>query len=234
MTKEIGSGAGGDVTPVTPRPDDLAAQLRGFGPVGILAIVVIFFTGNLFVAGFLIPAAALLVFAWAHVSNTPWREIGYSRPRSWLFTTVAGLLVGAALKLFSKAVLLPLVGAEPINQAYHHLAGNRALIPATLWSMMIVGLAEETVFRGFLFERLGRLLGTKTRARVATLLITSVLFGAVHYFNQGLAGVEQATIIGVLMGRLLAVRPVGLANPAIEGARLVLEPARGDGRGQHA
>jgi hypothetical protein len=47
----------------------LAERLRGFGPLGILAFVVIF-AGNLL----FIPLSALLVLAWARLSDTPWSE----------------------------------------------------------------------------------------------------------------------------------------------------------------
>ena len=63
-------------------PDDpIAGDLRGFGPLGILAIVIIL-AGNAVVA----PLSAVLVLVWAWLSRTPWREIGYVRPRSWIVT----------------------------------------------------------------------------------------------------------------------------------------------------
>ena len=60
-------------------PDDhLAQRLRGFGPLGILAILIIL-AGN----AVLEPLSAVLVLIWARLSRTPWREIGYVRPKSW-------------------------------------------------------------------------------------------------------------------------------------------------------
>ena len=35
-------------------------------------------------------------------------------------------------------------------------------------------------------------------------LLTSGLFGAAHYFDQGVAGVEQATIVGLVFGTIFA------------------------------
>ena len=57
----------------------LAAGLRGFGPLGILSTLVIL-AGNAIV----LPLSGLLVLLWARWSRTPWREIGYVRPRSWI------------------------------------------------------------------------------------------------------------------------------------------------------
>ena len=72
---------------------------------------------------------------------------------------------------------------------------------------MIVGagFGEETVFRGYLFERLGKLLGPGVWAKALIVSLTSVLFGLAHYSNQGLAGTEQATIAGLVYGTIFAV-----------------------------
>jgi len=188
---------------IAPSPEDpLAAKLRGFGPVGILAMVVVVFFGPI-----LEPFGVLAALAWVRLSRTPWRELGFVRPRSWIATVAIGIVFGAALKLLMKAIVMPLLGAPPINQAYHYLADN----PAALPGMMVVvifgaGLGEETVFRGFLFERLGKLFGSGVAARAAIVLLTSALFGLVHYPIQGWPGVEQSTIMGLLFGTVFAIR----------------------------
>ena len=61
------------------------------------------------------------------------------------------------------------------------------------------------MFRGFLFERLGKLFGSSAWARISIVLITAGWFGLAHYSDQGLAGVEQATIVGLVFGTILAV-----------------------------
>jgi hypothetical protein len=99
----------------TPEKNDRFAEaLRGFGPLGILAVLVIF-AGNLIVA----PLSAVLVLVWAKLSRTPWREIGYVRPRSWIGGLVVGIGVGVVLKFLMKMIVMPLLGADPINQTYH-------------------------------------------------------------------------------------------------------------------
>jgi membrane protease YdiL (CAAX protease family) len=153
-----------------------------------------------------VPLSAVLVLLWARRSHTPWREIGYVRPASWAVDLAVGICFGGALKLLMKAVVMPLLGAEPINAAYHHLVGNTAALPGMLYAVVIgAGFGEETVFRGYLFERLGRLFGAATGARVSIVLLTSVLFGLAHYPEQGMAGVQQATIVGLVFGAMFAV-----------------------------
>ena len=61
------------------------------------------------------------------------------------------------------------------------------------------------MFRGYLFERLGKLLGWSTTAKIAIILITSSWFALGHYAVQGLAGSEQAFITGLVFGSIFAV-----------------------------
>ena len=152
------------------------------------------------------PTSAVLVLVWARWSHTPWREIGYVRPKSWTLSLAIGIAFGVALKLLMKAIVMPLLGADPINQAYHYLAGNTAALPGMLYAVIIgAGFGEETVFRGYLFERLGKLFGARPGARVAIVLLAAALFGLAHYPDQGLPGVEQATIVGLVFGTIFAV-----------------------------
>lgn len=182
-----------------------AAALRGFGPVGILAILIIVLAGNIFPGGIALPLGAVLVLAWAKASETPWAEIGYAPPKRWALTVAGGIVLGATLKLVLKIVVMPLLGAPAINSTYHYLAGNRAALPAAMWAMLVAGFGEETVFRGFFFERLGKLLGSGAGARIGIVLITSLLFGLAHLPDQGLAGAEQAWITGLVFGSVFAL-----------------------------
>src|SRR5712691_11635819 len=90
-----------------PPGDRVAAGLRGFGPLGILAILVILLAGNYP----FVPLSAILVLVWVRWSRTPWREIGYVRPKSWTQDLALGLAFGIAFKLLMKALVMPLFGA---------------------------------------------------------------------------------------------------------------------------
>jgi membrane protease YdiL (CAAX protease family) len=149
---------------------------------------------------------AVLVLIWAHLSRTPWRSLGFARPRSWTRIFAIGIPFGIALKLVMKAIVMPLFGAPAINPHYHDLAGNAAALPLMLAAVILgAGFGEETLFRGFLFERLGKLLGTDRAALVATVLLTSGLFALAHYHDQGVPGVEQAAVTGVVFGTIYAL-----------------------------
>jgi membrane protease YdiL (CAAX protease family) len=184
-----------------PSDDPIAVGLRGFGPLGIFAILVILAGNAVF-----IPLSAVLVLLWAWRSRTPWRDIGYVRSENWARTVTAGIVLGVALKLLMKAIVMPLLGAEPVNQAFRYLSGNTAALPGVLYAVIVgAGFGEETVFRGWPFERLGKLFGSSVWAKASIVLITSAWFGLDHYSLQGLPGVQQATIFGLVFGAIFAV-----------------------------
>ncbi|HKX00205.1 MAG TPA: type II CAAX endopeptidase family protein [Bryobacteraceae bacterium] len=200
---EAFQSAGGE-TPLSAR-DRFAASLRGFGPIGILAILVILLTGNISIGRMVaVPLGAILVLAWTWASCTPWRDIGYVRPKSWLATAAVSLALGCAFKVLMKVLVMPILGADPVNRTYHFLTGNRALLPAAVWAMLVAGFSEETVFRGYLFERGFKLFGKGAVAKAAIVLVTSAAFGLAHHSDQGLAGSEQGAIVGLVFGTIFA------------------------------
>jgi len=188
-----------DASKLQSQIDPIAAGLRGFGPLGSIAIVVI-------VAGqFLAPLSAVLVLIWAKRSRTPWHEIGYVRPRSWFVGLIIGVTLGIGFKFLMKAIVMPLLGADPVNQTYHYLVGNGYAALAVVPLMIVTaGFGEETFFRGYLFERFGKLIGHSPSAKALTVLMTSVLFASLHYFDQGLTGAQQAMISGLVFGTIFA------------------------------
>ncbi|MEP7014127.1 MAG: type II CAAX endopeptidase family protein [Verrucomicrobiota bacterium] len=184
----------------TPEDDRFTAALRGFGPIGILAILIIL-AGNFVLA----PLSAILVLVWRRLSRTPWAEIGYVRPKSWTRTLIAGIVFGIAGKFLMKAIVMPLLGAPPINQAYHWMAGNTAALPLMIYVMIVTaGFGEETVFRGYMFERFRKLFGQGAVAAIFIVVITSAWFALLHYPEQGIPGAEQALITGLTFGTIFA------------------------------
>jgi membrane protease YdiL (CAAX protease family) len=181
--------------------DAFARSLRGFGPIGILSIVVIVLAGN----DWILPLGALLALLWARLSRTPLSELGFVRPKSWPATVAIGLATGVLLKLLLKAVVMPLLGADPINQSYRYLTGNSAALPGMIWTLVIgAGFGEETVFRGFLFHRLAKAFGESPAAKALIVVLVAALFAAAHYPGQGWWGVEQAVFTGLVFGAIYA------------------------------
>ncbi len=189
-----------------PAEDAVARRLQGFGPVGLLSLLLITLVGTVTVGGVVaVPVSGVLVLGWARLSYTPWRELGYVRPVSWSRTVFGGILLGVALKLALKALVMPLLGADPVNRAFHFVVGDPAMLAALIWASLVAGFGEETVNRGYLFERGRRLLGSGPLATTAIVLMTSLLFGLAHYPMQGLAGAEQGLITGLVFGTIYAL-----------------------------
>jgi len=198
------------------RESVMTSRLRGFGPLGMLSWAVVL-GANLVVA----PLGALLVPLWAWRSGTPWRDLGFTRPKHLARDVALGTAGGAAFKLVMKAVVMPLLGADPVNHAYHFIAGNAAVLPQMILVMILVaGVGEELVYRGFLFERLGKLLGPAPFARAAIVLTTALFFASLHLREQGLAGAEQAVFTGLTFGlvylRTRSLWPVMAAHAAFD------------------
>jgi membrane protease YdiL (CAAX protease family) len=201
MSASLESSRQPDQNRELPASDPVAAAWRGFGLLGIIAIVLILAGNALFV-----PLSAILVLVWVKLSRTAWREIGYARPGSWIGAILVGIFFGVALKIAMKAIVMPLLGAPPINQSFHFLVGNMAAIPWVLYVIVVgAGFGEETVFRGWMFERFGKLFGQSVAAKCAIVLLTSVWFGLDHYSLQGIPGVEQAFIVGLMFGSIFAI-----------------------------
>jgi membrane protease YdiL (CAAX protease family) len=68
--------------------------------------------------------------------------------------------------------------------------------------ILAAGFGEEATFRGFLIERIGKLIGTAPWARALTVLVTTALFAWAHYAGQGIAGVQQAVFTGLVFALL--------------------------------
>jgi hypothetical protein len=166
--------------------------------MGVAGIVAIIAAGTLTPLG-----GAVLALAWARWKHIPWRDFGLAAPRSWIVTIALGVGLGVALKLLLKAVVMPLFGAPAMNPAYHYLVGNTpALVPTIAMVVVGGGFGEEVFFRGFAFERLGKLLGTSPRARMLIVALTTAWFAAMHIPEQGIYGAEQALITGATFGTL--------------------------------
>lgn len=94
------------------------------------------------------------------------------------------------------------VVAAPIGFVSHatHLVHPRPfwVVAATFLGMLwFVSLAEEFFFRGVLQEWFGQW----THSRTVGLLLTSTLFGLIHYWFRGWSWVPLAALLGLFCGR---------------------------------
>src|SRR5438128_12452017 len=88
----------------------IAEQLRGFGPVGLLALLVIL-AGNRLI----VPLSAVFVLIWARLSYRTSEALGFALPRSWTRIFAVASASGLAFKLVIKAMWMLLFGAPPVH-----------------------------------------------------------------------------------------------------------------------
>lgn len=174
---------------------DWRGRLAGFGPLGILAFILIF-AGSISIS----PIGAIFILIWARLARIPYSDLGFVRPQSWLGGLAFGIILGVGLKLLMKAAVLPLLGVDAVNERFHFVVGNpQVALALAAYAIIGAGFGEETFARGYLFERIGAWLGRTWFGAAAALILSTMLFGTLH-FLQGAGGVVNATIVGFVFG----------------------------------
>jgi len=129
--------------------------------------------------------------------HLPAQTLGLPLRGTWLQTIAIGFVLGIGL-ITILAFALRMTGFATFT--WHH-PGSHALtmLGVAVLGALIVGLMEETVFRGYLFQTLLRGIGP-----IATLGITSALFACMHLGNDNitLLGLANIFLAGVMLGML--------------------------------
>lgn len=110
------------------------------------------------------------------------------------------------MELFATFVTVPLwaqlTGTPPDLSDFRPMVGSvRVLLLGLLLNWTLAAFGEELAFRGYLLTRLAGLGGDTRAAWLASLAVTSALFGWGHG-GQGLAGMLQEGFAGFLLGLL--------------------------------
>jgi uncharacterized protein len=185
------------------------------------AVVALIFAGAHF---HLVPISKtpfLLLLAWVslRVRKLRWRDVGFTRTRSWGVTLALGFIAGLILELFQLFVTQPLVaritGKQPDLSDFQALHGNvkYTLIGVALsWTLAAFG--EELVWRGYLTNRVADL-GNRTRfAWICSLIVVSAVFGSSHS-DQGMTGQIIEGIAGFFLGLMYLRTGRNLAVPIV-------------------
>ena len=191
-----------------------------------LAFVEFLLVGLIFYADYrgLIPFSKtpeLLLLGWIslRVRKLRWRDVGFTRYRSWPVAIALGVSLGAALEVFQLLVTQPIlariVGRQPDLELFRMLTGNlkmTALFIALSWTLAAFG--EEMVWRGYLMNRVADVLGRGRGAWAASLVIVSAVFGLAHGY-QGLTGWIEEGLAGLALGLMYLRTGKNLCVPII-------------------
>lgn len=163
----------------------------------------------------------LFVLAWLslRLRRLSWSDVGLRLYRNWRATLLIGVAAGIAIELLelfcTQPLLVRITGQMPDLSAFNRVAGNVrwfAISLALTWTLFAFG--EELVFRGYLMDRLARLFrGTRSGWALA-LLTTSLVFGLSH-FQQGITGVTENALDGLILGALYLRLGCNLAVPIV-------------------
>ncbi len=132
------------------------------------------------------------------------REIGLARPDSWprtiargaLVTVVAYTVTGAVMML----IIVPLSGQQPDVSRFDSTRGNLGVMIGTVLTVWLTSaFPEEVIWRGFLMTRIAKLTGGTRMAWGAALVLTSLHFGMIHFY-QGVSGIVATGVMGLIYG----------------------------------
>ena len=166
-----------------------------------------------------VPYPFLLGWLSLRLRGMRWRNVGFGVYGSWGKTLLVGILAGAGievLELFcTQPLLARLTGQMPDLSAFDRTAGNLkwlAISLALTWTLFAFG--EELIFRGYLMNRIADLIGRTRVGWAVTLVLASAMFGLSH-FGQGITGVSENFIDGMILGALYLKFGCNLAVPII-------------------
>ncbi|MHB1001746.1 MAG: CPBP family intramembrane glutamic endopeptidase [Armatimonadota bacterium] len=158
------------------------------GLVGLLIMQVPFALVSIFIT---------LLFV-AFVDRRPVETIGISRKGSWVAELILGLGLGiilpALIFFVSYAAGWATITGSLFNTSPWHIFSS---ILMALVLMILIGVSEEFVTRGYILQTLCRGYG-----QVAALIISSSIFGLLHLANPGssISGIIGVILAGLMMG----------------------------------
>lgn len=160
-----------------------------------------------------------LIWIALRLRHARWSTIGFSRPEDPWRAIVVGVVAGVLMELLADYVTTPAIsaffGVEPDNSGLKGIQGNLTMLFIFLglnWTLAAFG--EEICFRGFLMKRLAQVFGEGRWAWMASLLLSSFLFGWGHT-EQGVSGWVQEGLSGLLLGVLFLATGRNLAVPIV-------------------
>jgi membrane protease YdiL (CAAX protease family) len=144
-----------------------------------------------------VPYLFLLGWTSLRLRGLRWKDVGLRLDQPFFKLLVIGVVAGIgmeALELFATQPLLTrLLNKGPDLHQLRPLIGNTLLLIigiALAWVLAAFG--EEMVYRGFLTNRVGGILGESKSAWLVAAILVTLLFGLAH-FPQGPIGIIETS-----------------------------------------
>lgn len=138
--------------------------------------------------------------------GSSWNQIGLARPQSWKRTILLGIGVLVALLIMNVAVQviainLPGVEVAPIDQSrFNPIEGNLVIfLLFILLSWTTIAFGEEMFYRAFLISQLQVVFPESKLGTAIVLLVSSTIFGFVHWV-EGPLGIMNTFTMGFILG----------------------------------
>ena len=167
--------------------------------------------GALFVQGIIAIAMLLMVVAvWIGlrlrgqgISHFGMRSYRGRRGVTLAILQSLGVFLAAIMAFVAGAIVMDWIIGTPHTadlSGYDSLRGNLPLVALTLLSVYVTAsFGEEFIYRGFLMTRVAELFGGGKAAWGVALVVSSVVFGFVH-FQWGPTGIVQTGFMGFALG----------------------------------
>lgn len=152
-----------------------------------------------------IPVALVLIFVLIRWKKYPVKSLGLYNPNNWLKIISLGLLIAILVQLLGIYVLSPFFELfKGLPQAdlsvYEKIEGNNSMLLIYLIvSWTTAGFGEELIFRGFIMEQIATVFKNNKFKWIFSLIITSILFGLIHY-NNGITAIITTGFSGLIFG----------------------------------
>ena len=184
--------------------------LVAFSPILFLGIIGTRMATDTLLGGMIVTLGYVLSILVATVvlklRGTTWRQIGLARLQSWKRTMLLGIGTLIALFIITYAIQviainLPWAEVSPIDQSrFNPLEGNLAiLLLGVVLAWTTIAFGEEMFYRAFLITQLEDVLPNTKLGITLVLLVSSVIFGLVHWV-EGSLGVVNTFAMGLLFG----------------------------------
>ena len=152
-----------------------------------------------------IPIAVVCIFLLFWWRKIPVGQLGLFQPKSRLKTVLLGLIVGTSITALGFCILTPVtewlgIGQQGSSDFYESIEGNTSrLILFLVVSWTTAGFGEELVYRSFFLGQFVSVVENVKYKWTFSLVISSVLFGLLH-FNNGVYAIIVTGINGFILG----------------------------------